>query len=152
MLMSACNPIVSRRVSNVESCGLPSPRSMATTVLTATLAKSAKVCWLIPSFFLLFLIAIPISCCVIISLYCDFAAKVIILFYKSPRKSQYDAIFFHLWVNKTCMMQQIAICCDLLLSKCIAKAAARAATGGTRIFNFFVLLYFPICKEYIIIN
>jgi len=45
------------KFSGIGSLKLPSPRSIATTVFTATLAKSANVCWLMPSFFLLSLMA-----------------------------------------------------------------------------------------------
>ena len=39
-LMSICKPSVSRIVNRVLSCGLPSPRSMATSVLSPTPASS----------------------------------------------------------------------------------------------------------------
>lgn len=76
MLISICRPNDSSIVSKVASWGLPTPRSIATTVFTATLAKSANVCWLIPNFFRLSLMVFPISCCVIIPLYCDFDVKL----------------------------------------------------------------------------
>ena len=74
--ISICSPRVLRMVSRVVSCGLPSPRSMATTVFTATTAKSANVCWLMPNCFRLSLMIFPISCKVIIALYWDFDAKI----------------------------------------------------------------------------
>ena len=82
------SPNVSRIVNRVPNWGFPSPRSIATTVLTATLAKSANVCWLIPSFFRLSLMAFPISCCVIISVCCDFDAKLAINLQNTKQKSQ----------------------------------------------------------------
>ena len=93
MLMSVCNPNVSRIVSSVVSCGFPSPRSMLTIVLTATPAKSASVCWLIPSFFRLSRIVFPISCCVIFPICCDFVAKIVIFLQQNNVKSQFVANF-----------------------------------------------------------
>ena len=94
MLISTCNPTVSRMVSSVDNCGFPSPRSMATNVLTATPAKSASVCWFTPNFLRRSLMAFPISCCVIIPIYCDFAAKIRKRFYTSKQNRNKLGILF----------------------------------------------------------
>ena len=75
-LMSICKPSVSRIVSRVLSCGLPSPRSMATSVLSPTPAKSESVCWFTPKCFQRSLMIFPIPLAFIFTINCDFAAKV----------------------------------------------------------------------------
>ena len=99
LLMSNCSPSVSRTTSSVFNCGLPSPRSMATTVLIASPARSAKVRWSTFKFFRLSLIVFPISSCVIIPIYCDFSAKVHRLswLYNKNRKM---LRFLWIWIPK----------------------------------------------------
>ena len=53
-------PRQSRTFNRVLSEGFPVPRSIATSVLMPTPAKSARVCWEMPSFFLLSEICLPI--------------------------------------------------------------------------------------------
>ena len=90
---STWRPMVLRISIRVVICGLPSPRSMATSVFTATPESSATVRWFTPSDARRDLIACPISFRSIVSTCCDFRCKNTIFFDNGKIKLQCIAIF-----------------------------------------------------------